>query len=271
MILHNHILTKIMSRCLENYDLTFSNGVKRVAFSLLIMLQSIILFSQSLTIFHKGIDVTNKEVSAEGNASDDEMSVYLIINNSSDKPVQVKVRKIEDSVVPGSQNSFCLGVCYVPSVSESILPYAIPAGGSTKDSVFYLIYCPRGNTGKSVIKYEVFDINNSENNKVFVTVNFIGSLPSGIEKHITVKETSIIYPNPCHLDQVTIRLSESDIAHFNKIILTNSSGIVVDSYHNTDYSNEFLIDLHAYPNGIYFLSLISERGSLRTEKIIINR
>ncbi len=225
----------------------------------------------SLTIFHEGIDVTNKEISVEGNATDDEMIVYLKINNPSDKQVQVKVRKIENSVVPGSENSFCLGVCYVPSVSESILPYTISAGESIKDSVFYVIYHPRGNTGQSVIKYEVFDIYNSENNKVSVTVNFIGSPPSGIDTYFTAKETVIIYPNPCNLDQITIRFRGSGAVHFNKIILTNSSGIVLNSLSITDHTDNFLVDVHDYPNGIYYLFLSIEGGPLRMEKIIINR
>jgi len=225
----------------------------------------------TLTISHNGIDVTNKEVSVEGNATDDEIIAYLRINNPSDKQVQVKVRKIENSVVPGSENSFCLGVCYTPTVSESILPYTISAGESIKDSVFYVIYCPRGNPGQSVIKYEVFDTYNSEINKVSVTVNFIGSPPSGIDKYITAKETLIVYPNPCSLDQVTIRLHESGTVHFNKIILTNSSGIVLNSLSITDHTDNFLVDVHDYPNGIYYLFLSIEGGPLRMEKIIINR
>jgi hypothetical protein len=112
---------------------------------------------------------------------------------------------------------------------------------------------------------------NSENNKVSVMVNFIGSHPSGIDKYINAKETLTVYPNPCNHDQVTIRFHESGIVHFNKIILTNSSGIVLNSFPGTDHTGNLLVDVHDYPNGIYYLSLIIERGPLRTEKIIIIR
>jgi hypothetical protein len=262
---------KIMKKCRDSHDLTLSTGIKKTAFSLIIILHSVLFFSQSLVILNKGYNVTNKEVSIEGNASDDEMTVFFKINNSSNEQVQVKVRKIENSVVPGSQNSFCLGVCYAPAVSESIFPYTIPAGESTRDSIFSVTYCPIGNAGKSVIKYEVFDILNPENNKVSVTVNFTGSPSSGIDEQITAKGTLLIYPNPCHLDQVTIQFSDTSIMRFDKIILSDISGIVLDSFFNTDHSGNFLIDVHNYPNGLYFLSLIGEKGPLKTEKIIIVR
>lgn len=262
---------KIKRKRIDSINLIGNNSFKKTIFLLLIIFHSVILFSQSLTLFQNGSDVTNKEVSVEGNASVDEMNVYLKINNTSNEQVQVKVRKIEISVIPGSQNSFCFGVCYAPTVFESIIPYTISAGGSTKDSVFSVIYCPCGNAGQSVIKYEVFDIYNTENNKISVTVNFTGSSPSGIDKSFTAKETFIIYPNPCNLDQVTIRFNESGLVHFNKIILTNITGIVLYTSSNTYHSGNFLVDVRDYPNGIYFLSLISESGAMRTEKIIINR
>lgn len=262
---------KIMRTGLDHTDLIVHNSLMKAVFSLFIIFHSVFLYSQSLTISYKGIDVSNKEILAEGSSSDNEIIAYLKINNTSAEQVLVKVRKIEISVINGSQNSFCFGVCYAPSVYESIFPHTISAGGNTKDSIFSVTYCPCGIAGQTVIRYEVFDVNDPENKKVSVTVNFTGSPPSGIDKNSTARETFIIYPNPCYHDQLTISFNRSGTLNFNRMILTTSSGIVLNSFTEIDHSDSFLVDVNNYPDGIYFLFLIGDKGAKRTEKIIIKR
>lgn len=228
------------------------------------------LFSQAISIFHNGDDVTNKEISIEGTVSVNQLIVYLVFKNNTSEAIHVKVRKIESSVVEGSQNSFCLGVCYAPYVYESSIPYSIPAGESTKDSIFSAEYFPRGLAGQSVIKYEVFDIDNPKNNKVSVTVNFISHPASGIDLKITCKDTIMVYPNPCNGDWITIKFNEASHVQVNKIIITNSLGVVLNSFLNTENTGIFSVEVSNFSNGLYFCSLIDKNERRWTEKIIIN-
>jgi len=63
---------------------------------------------------------------------------------------------------------------------------------------------------------KVFDVSNPENNKVSVTVNFIGSPPSAIVNTIQPKKQLIVYPNPCNLEPGNIRFHESGTVHVSK-------------------------------------------------------
>lgn len=244
--------------------------LKITAFFICMQCQSITLFSQSISISCKGKDVTNREVTAEGNATDDELKVFLVIANASDKAIQVKVRKTECSVIQGSLNSFCLGVCYAPFVTESAYPFSIAAGKSTSDSVFSLFYCPNGFAGKSVIKYDLFDISDPANNRASVTANFIGySSGTRIESDITCIETIQVYPNPCSGDRIIFKLPGAGKVYNGRIMVLNCAGNTVASFSMTDCTGNFSTAVGDYPGGIYSYSLIINKKHLFSGKFII--
>jgi hypothetical protein len=229
------------------------------------------LFSQSISIFHNGDEVTNKEISIEGNVSVNQLIVYLDFKNNGNEAIYVKVRKIENSVVQGSQNSFCLGVCYAPFVYESSIPYSVPAREGTKDSIFSAEYFPNGFAGLSVIKYEVFDVNDPENNKVSVTINFICYQASGLNNNIAAKEAVTVFPNPCNLDWITIKINGAANFNYNKIVIMNISGVVLNSFVNIEHNGIFSVNVSNFSNGLYFCSFIDEGERRWAKKIIINR
>jgi hypothetical protein len=84
-------------------------------------------------------------------------------------------------------------------------------------------------------------------------------LITGINKIDTDNDWSI-YPNPTN---GMIRFGNLPL---NKVILTNSLGTVLETEYNVD-----AMDLSGYPDGIYYLSLISENGSVSNHKVIVQK
>jgi len=253
----------------ENKKLPSVPRLKVIAFCLLMICSCETLFCQSLKISHNGNDLTNKEVTIEGNATDDELGLFPVITNTDDKAVQVKVRKIEISIVQGTQNAFCFGVCYAPYVYESSFPCAIAAGKSTKDSLFAVAYIPNGFAGKSVIKYEIFDISDPENNKVSVTVDFICSPGTGIERNFAGNKDIRVYPDPCSGDRINFRLSAYGTGNTGKIFIYSSLGNVVDVISSTGLPGSFSAEVGDYPGGIYYYSLQYNTKQIFSGKFII--
>jgi len=78
--------------------------------------------------------------------------VQLAVENISDNNINVKVKKTEISVVPGTENSFCWVMCYDASVLVSTKYITIPAH-SMNSTDFYGEYYPKGHLGTSIIRY----------------------------------------------------------------------------------------------------------------------
>lgn len=72
------------------------------------------------------------------------------------------------------------------------------------------------------------------------------------------EESPIIYPNP------TSGIIEIAGSRSNKVIITNSLGTVLEVSENVS-----TMDLSRYPNGIYYISILSKDGSLSNQKIIM--
>lgn len=226
---------------------------------------------QSLSLSFNSTDATNKTISVEGKSSDEVIKASLIITNNGSVDVNVKVRKIENSIVNGSQNSFCLGQCYPPSTYEAVNSFLIEKGQSSGRDVFYVEYFPNGNTGASEIKYEVFDIANPETNKVWVTITFTATFASGIGDRDGKQIFFLAYPNPVTDQWLTLRYLLPANASKGIVVITNILGVVLKSENITESQGTKTIDLSSFPNGIYFYSLVVNGKSLSSKKIIVNR
>ncbi|MDY0102897.1 MAG: PKD domain-containing protein, partial [Lentimicrobium sp.] len=91
------------------------------------------------------------------------------------------------------------------------------------------------------------------------TITLLVDLVTGINK-IDADNNWSIYPNP------TTGMIMFGKSLVYKVILTNSLGAVLETKINVD-----AMDLSGYPGGIYYLSFISENGSVSNHKIIILR
>jgi Secretion system C-terminal sorting domain len=235
--------------------------------TILLLITGVLGFAQSLEIYEtvNGQDVRQpngtiltKEVDG-GNS----FSFLLKVKNVNSGSLSVFAKKVYLQILPGSVNSFCWDVCYVPSVMVSKKPIVIKPQeivtrfDATYDSYYY--------SGDSRIRYVWFDGANLSDS-VGVEVIF-HSRPSGIgENAIGLNEMSA-FPNPAGR---SVRLnwkptSSPGILTFhdllgNKVLVRNIEG----------QANEVILDTSDFPDGLYFCMLESE-GRVRVVKKIVIR
>ena len=118
-------------------------------------------YAQSLQLFtiENGTNVTNTTYTHQGTVAEDEIIVGLHVKNNSSSSMSVKVRRINQSIVPGTQNALCWGLCYSPLVNLSPTAITIDAG-ATNTVDFAGHYLPYALVGVSTVMYSFFDATN---------------------------------------------------------------------------------------------------------------
>ncbi len=223
--------------------------------------------SYSLMLFYNDIEVSNGEININETTSDDEIKVVINIKNNSEETINVKVRKNVRDDIEGAENTFCLGSCFDPTVTESPTSLTIEAGETTGSDDFYVLFLPHGNTGEAQI---IFDVYNEEftDDMVTVTVNFTIT-PTSI--NILKKEVSIsAFPNPAFGTSLFINYN---LPQLEKVFISiyNILGVQIFNESIINTSGKIEVDINSLPKGIYLYSLESNGRKLITKKLIIAR
>ncbi len=147
---------------------------KNILFVVSFLVVNISAYTQSLSLTDTlGADITGDTLTVSGTTDITTLTAYVYITNNSASSINVKVRKKEISIIGGSVNYFCWGLCFGPTVYESPNPISIPSG-ATNNSDFYGDYLSNGNVGTSIIAYTFFD-SDSPKDTARVTVKYIGA------------------------------------------------------------------------------------------------
>ena len=193
------------------------------------------------------------------------MDSHFIVNNNGSSAIDVKVKKTEITVISGSENYFCWGVCYMPETFISSEMINIAAGSSNTHD-FSGDYKPKGNLGQTTIMYTFFDVANTTDS---VCINVVyGATAASIEESLSVIEFSNAYPNPA-----------SSIVYFNytlkpgnyNAVLSVSDILGSEIIHHSivNPSGRTSIDVTSLESGVYFYSLQINGEPQFTRKLII--
>jgi hypothetical protein len=199
---------------------------------------------------------------------DETIHSYFNIQNTGTDTLRIKVRKIENSLVPGSGNLFCFnGNCYTTPVSGNILTLA-PGQITDNSNFFYGDYDATGNSGMSSITYVFFNYDNS-NDSSYVIVQYNGT--AGIPD--PQKAESMIsspYPNPANNGtsfkyNLGSTYPKASIQIFD-LLYTKVAEVRLENISGTAYLNTS--DLNS---GVYFYSLVINDKALFARKLVIQR
>ena len=238
---------------------------KIVLFVFLVIQTCLNVFSQSLTLADStGPLANNANISRQGYVTEDEILSFVFVTNTSNSPIDVLVKKVEISLIPGSVNTFCWGVCFAPSVYVSPTPLTLNAL-QTDSTNFSGHYSPFGFGGASVIRYVFFDQANP-NDSVCVNVRY-DAFYVGINNQTNKDILSGAYPNPANN---TVNFDYS-LNHENGgcVIIRNLVGSVVKESFLTSTAGKLSILTGDLPEGIYFYSLMVNGNTVTTRKLIV--
>ncbi|PLW94126.1 MAG: hypothetical protein C0592_03810 [Marinilabiliales bacterium] len=193
------------------------------------------------------------------------MQSHFEVHNNGSSSIDVRVKKTQISIVPGSMNTFCWGACYDSSVYISGDIIAIAAGGTNQHD-FSGDYFPKGHLGASTIMYTFYD-NSNPNDSVCVNVVYTATAV-GIEENSPMVEFSNAYPNPA-----------SSMVHFNYTLNHGSydAAIIVSDLLGGEAirqtvpvnGSQISLDVSALTSGVYFYSLHINGEPQFTRKLIV--
>jgi len=226
--------------------------------------------SGTINIYFDGQVVSDKSITVEGKKSDEALKASLVVTNTSALAVQVKVRKTEIKLVAGASNSFCMGECYPPSVTESVSPFSIGANQSTAKDIFYTEYYPNGIQGISEIKYEVFDISN-RNNLVSVTISYVAKEFTVLEEKPSNESRLNIFPVPVSGEFFTVYCCSAPEFLPSTLEIHDISGVSQFCADLKDPQKQFQLSTIGFNSGWYIATLSSKRKIILQRKFILLR
>jgi hypothetical protein len=238
---------------------------KFVLFVLLAGIAAFYGFSQSLSLADSlGPIANNSTLVKSGTISDVEIVSHIFVKNNTGAPVDVQVKKVELSVVPGSMNTFCWGLCFSPSVYVTSTPITIASNWI--DSLgFSGHYSPQEVTGITHMRY-VFFKDGDPTDSVCVNVDY-AAFPVGMESVSRKGELSNAYPNPAgSTTAFSFNLPEGTTG---SIMFRDVLGSMVKNVNLNGTQGKISVATDNLRDGIYFYSLLVNGKSTQTKKLIV--
>lgn len=237
-------------------------------FLLLSYLLSLVVFigyAQNISLNYEGNLIPNDGVVVfTGEPSTPLIVATMGVTNISTGPIDVMCKKVEISIVPETQNTFCWDVCYPPNVYVSLGALTLAPGETT--NVFTGDYEPLTHAGQSIIRYVFFNAANPNDSICFKS--FFNAYPLGVEPITGQATLSSAYPNPAS-SQASFNYSVEDGA-YAYLLVRNVLGSTVKEIQvsGSGVANISTLDL---PGGIYFYSLVVNGQAQSTRKLVVSR
>lgn len=240
---------------------------KILLLSTLLSFVAAVVFAQSLSLSHEGTVLEpNEELTVHGPANDTEMIIELDVTNNGGAALDVLLKKVENYVVSGSENTFCwAGLCYAPFVYISPNSVNIGAGVTHTDD-FSGHYNPWSNPGESSISYVFYDANNV-NDSIMVTVIFT-TATIGYGDNLAAKfNISDPYPNPAS-SYVKFDYDFANVAN-SSLKIYSLVGSLVREINISNSAGSLQINTGDLEEGFYFYRLSNGAAELKTGKFVV--
>ena len=222
-------------------------------------------YSQSLSLINEGNPVPNNgELIFTGEPTSEVIESHIGVTNNSSDTLNVLCKKVEISLIPGSENTFCWDACYPPNIYVSLGPLAIAPGET--NTAFIGEYKPLTFAGQSIIRYVFFDQNNTNDSVCFQSL--YQAYPLGVEDQKGLAALSSAYPNPATI-QASFNYSVESGINANLTVRNILGSTVKEVYlSGVGVARISILDLS---EGIYFYSLVVNGQTLSTRKLVVSR
>jgi hypothetical protein len=232
----------------------------------LLVFGSVALSAQSLSLVYNGNPIPpNYQLTVPGHPNAGDMIVEVEVTNNSLEDLLILVKKVENYLVPNTQNTFCwAGMCYAPNVYVSPFYDTIYAGQTTLPGEFSGHYNALSNPGQSSISYVFFDMNNP-NDSVMVTIIYDATL-TGIPES-RVASVSEPYPNPANQNvRFDYFIDEPVLAELKVYSLL---GTLVNETKLATGEGTINVETSGIGEGFYFYVLTVDRKEIKTGRFVV--
>ena len=197
------------------------------------------------------------------------------IRNLSDVALDVMIMREIVQIVDGTENSFCWGSCFAPSVDVSPRPQVLEAGTVSDEGLlsFHQVIDPTYSgdpsnfiTGTSIVKYYAYPASD-EDDKVCIEVHFVYD-PEGAAEH-PIANFGKAYPNPAS-STVCFDYNLSKAANAS-VVVYNLLGQEVMSQQLNGLQGTASLSVADLNDGIYFCILKVDGSTVNTEKFVVKK
>jgi hypothetical protein len=248
--------------------------MKKYLLSLTVIVLTIFNASaQSFQIINQGTQIVNgTSLQVSGSSSTFDISKNLWIRNVSGQTLDVKVKRIEINVAPGTLNATCWDICPPSDTAgdavELISSTTVNMADSAIDYSFSAHIYPERVSGCSHFRYIFYGVGTAFQDSVDI---FFSHGQTCAPLSTTAVESSKIsfdiYPNPAS-DFINIDLSKE--LNNAELMITNPLGSLVKRI-RLDALNNKSLSISDLENGIYFISIINEEKQISTRKLQVAR
>ncbi len=237
---------------------------KLVLITYLLSLIVFVGYAQNLSLIYDGNPVPNDGALVfTGEPSSTLIVATIGVTNNSAVSMDVMCKKVEISMVPETNNSFCWDVCYPSNIYVSIGFMTLAPGETT--NAFSGDYEPLTHAGQSAIRYVFFDAANPNDSISFRS--FFNAYPLGIENHTDLATLSSAYPNPASAQasfNYSVETSANAILMVRNVLGSTVKEVQLTGSGVTRFST---LDLS---EGIYFYSLVVNGRNQSIRKLVVS-
>ncbi len=190
------------------------------------------------------------------------MSYDLVIKNNALENKAVQFKRIEKSLVPGTEMFFCWGACFPSNIFQLPEPARLGPGESTEGVT--VDYDPKTHSGTSIASYVVYDADHPEDS-LWINFAFDGQA-EGIEN--SVARPLFVYPNPAG-DRIFVEIPQNVPANAVLRILSLQGQVLADFQVQPGLLKE--LSLKNIPVGTCLLTLVTPEGTASVGKIVIRK
>lgn len=210
--------------------------------------------------------ISNRSLVFTSNPNVETIRAIEVVNNTTDS-IHVKVRKVVNSFVPGSINTFSWGISFLPETMISPSDLSM-AGGTSRKTDFKSNYTPNGAVGTTTITYYFINTTAIPNDSTFVVVKYI-TTTSGVSSSIANQmRISNPYPNPAN-NSTTFNYNFPTDINYAKLTIYNLLGVPIKDIEVPEKNGVLVVPTFDIKSGVYFYSLMVDDKTIISKKLVI--
>lgn len=208
---------------------------------------------------------------SDQNSPHQSVPVLLQVNGGASRTVSV--RRYELSVLPGTQNYFCWGVCYGPQdagalpVWTAMPQHVVDCDPGVTVNNFQAYYSPQGALGSSVFRYVWFDTA-APADTVWCDIDFRTINNVGLEE-VDPSATLGVFPNPSRGLDVQFAFELRHVDQALELAVFNALGSRVRTITVRPGQVSARLGTAELAEGLYFASLLQGGKALATQRFVI--
>ena len=219
-------------------------------------------------------NVDGQTFTVSGNLSSSEFTDYFYVINEGTSSVELKVRRTEVDVMPGTDNATCWKVCpsEIPSGSQVVLVSQFSetiAPGDT-NSTFSAHHYLNGIDGCSLYKYEWVDAATLSTVYGTIHIKFDHS-STGCAADLSVSAKELVkmkvYPNPTFGETTIEIVGYTGELTYEVSNLLGQRNLVGNTYLQNE--GKVKLSTSSLKEGVYFVTIKANGKLIKTEKLVV--